>query len=115
MINALFVLIWTLLSLFKDRRDLAIEILALRQQLLVYKRLHPRPPLRPQDRLFWVWLPKLWSGWQKALIIVQPETARRMAPQRVQFLLDEDFTTKECWSASRQCRSQIADQADGRS
>ena len=55
MIKPLFALISTLLSLFKDRRDLALEILALRQQLLVFKRLHPRPQLRPQDRLFWVW------------------------------------------------------------
>ena len=74
MINLLLALICTLASIFKDRQDLTLEILALRQQLLVFKRLHPRPQLRPQDRLFWLWLSKFWSGWRQALIIVQPET-----------------------------------------
>jgi putative transposase len=74
MINALFVLFSTLVALFKDQRDLMLEILALRQQLIVYKRLHPRPQLRHRDRLFWVWLSKLWGGWRQALVIVKPET-----------------------------------------
>ena len=26
------------------------------------------------DRLFWVWLSKIWTGWREALIIVKPET-----------------------------------------
>src|SRR5687767_5385025 len=34
----------------------------------------PRPSLRPTDRLFWVWLSKIWIGWREALIIVKPET-----------------------------------------
>ena len=77
MINALLALVWTLLSLFKHRHDLcdlALENFALRQQLIVYKRLHPRPPLQPRDRLFWVWLSKIWGGWRQALLIVKPET-----------------------------------------
>jgi hypothetical protein len=74
MINLFSALFPTLLSLFKARQDVALEILALHQQLLVSKRLHPRPQLRPQDRLFWIWLSKIWNGWQKALIIVAPET-----------------------------------------
>ena len=74
MINLFSALFQTLLSLFKDRHHVTLEILALRQQLLVFKRLHPRPQLRPQDRLFWIWLSKFWSGWRQALIIVQPET-----------------------------------------
>ena len=65
-------LVWTLLC--KDPRDLALENLALRQQLTVYKRLHPRPQLRRRDRLFWVWFSKLWGGWRQALIIVKPDT-----------------------------------------
>jgi transposase InsO family protein len=55
-------------------RDLALENLALRQQLAIFKRHHPRPRLRPTDRIFWVWLSKIWSGWREALIIVKPET-----------------------------------------
>jgi len=37
--------------------QLALENLALRQQLAVYKRM-TRPKLRTTDRLFWVWLAK---------------------------------------------------------
>src|SRR5262245_62003362 len=54
--------------------DLALENLALRQQLAIFKRRHPRPRLRPMDRIFWVWLSKIWAGWREALIIVKPET-----------------------------------------
>ena len=61
-------------SAFSRHRDLALENLALRQQLAIFKRCHPRPSLRPTDRLFWVWLSKIWAGWREALIIVKPET-----------------------------------------
>ena len=37
-------------------RQLALENLALRQQLAVYKRTATRPKLRTTDRLLWVWL-----------------------------------------------------------
>ena len=74
MIRSLLARTSTLVSLFKDRRDLAIEILALRQQRIVYQRLPPRPPLQPKDRVFWIWLSKVWGGWRQALIIVRPET-----------------------------------------
>ena len=36
-----------------------------------------RPRLRPHDRFFWFLLSKIWSGWQSALAIVQPETVIR--------------------------------------
>jgi hypothetical protein len=51
-------------------RRLAIENLALRQQLAVYKRTAPRPRLRTTDRLFWVGLARVWTGWRQALVIV---------------------------------------------
>ena len=59
---------------FRSRRDAAIEILALRQQLAVFKRKHPRPKLSPVDRWFWTILRRIWSGWGEALIIVKPDT-----------------------------------------
>jgi len=40
-------------------RQLALENLALRQQLAVYKRTASRPKLRRTDRLFWVWLARV--------------------------------------------------------
>ena len=56
---------------------LAIENLALRQQLAVYKQSVKRPKLRPRDRIFWVCLCHLWPNWRSALCIVQPETVIR--------------------------------------
>ena len=61
-------------SLFNNPRELTLENLALQQQLAVYKRLHPRPQLRHTDRLYWIWLSKIWNGWRTALVIVQRQT-----------------------------------------
>ena len=33
-----------------------------------------RPRLRLRDRVFRVWLSRLWPGWKSLLVIVQPET-----------------------------------------
>ena len=56
------------------RLSLAAENLALRQQVAAFKHSGKRPRLRPRDRLFWVWLSKLWPDWRSALAIVQPDT-----------------------------------------
>src|SRR5499433_3442455 len=53
---------------------MAVEILALRQQVAVLKRSRPRPPLHALDRLFWTVLRATWSRWKDALLIVKPET-----------------------------------------
>src|SRR5882762_652429 len=58
----------------KERRDLALENLALRQQLAVLKRSQTRLKIKQQDRVFWIWLSRTWSGWRSALIIVKPTT-----------------------------------------
>jgi len=44
----------TILRLFRTRRTLLLENLALRQQLVAVKRRHPRPKLATLDKLFWV-------------------------------------------------------------
>jgi len=46
-----------------------------RHQLVVYQHSIKRPRLQPAERLLWVWLSKLWSGWQQALEFVQPRTS----------------------------------------
>jgi putative transposase len=61
-------------SLFRSRASLCLEHLALRHQLAIYKQTVDRPRLRWSDRLFWVWLSRLWSGWQATLAFVQPRT-----------------------------------------
>jgi putative transposase len=61
-------------ALLTDRLSLAAENLAMRQQLAAYERTAKRPKLRARDRVFWVWLSRLWSDWRSALVIVQPAT-----------------------------------------
>ena len=70
-IRAIFVF---LRAFIMGRAAAAVEILALRQQVAVFKQSAKRPRLRPRDRVFWVWLSRLWPNWQSALAIVQPET-----------------------------------------
>ncbi len=67
----------SLLCVFRDRRSLMLENLALRQQLVVLKRKHPRPKLGPLDKLFWVLARRFWPQWKEALLIVLPETVVR--------------------------------------
>src|SRR5260221_14275206 len=62
---------------FSSRRDLVLENLALRQQLLALQRRKPRPRLARLDRLFWVAAKRLWPKWKQALVIVTPETVVR--------------------------------------
>jgi putative transposase len=59
---------------FQSRSAVALELLALRQQIVVLKRKRPRPPLNSFDRLFWISLHRLWPGWKNVLIIVKPDT-----------------------------------------
>jgi len=55
-----------------DVRELAFEKLALRQQLAVMKTQCPRPRLQIADRLFWIWLSRIWPHWRRALLLVRP-------------------------------------------
>ena len=63
-------------------RQLALENLALRHQLAVDKRTILRPRLRRTDRLWWVWLARVWTGWRAALVIVAPDTVLRWQRRR---------------------------------
>ncbi len=70
--------ILSLLQCFlKSRSQLALENLALRQQLIVLRRGIKRPKLRAADRMFWVSLARVWSGWRSSLAIVNPDTVIR--------------------------------------
>ena len=61
-------------AFFRSRSDLALEILALRQQVAVLQRKRPRPSLNPMDRLVWLLLRQFWSSWKRVLIVVKPDT-----------------------------------------
>jgi putative transposase len=77
MIKELFCLIALLKVRFKRRHELALENLALRQQLAILNRSNKRVQLRTTDRLFWVWLFRIWESWRESLIVVKPDTVVR--------------------------------------
>jgi putative transposase len=82
MITLLLHLLRLLPFLFGGHRQLALENLALRQQLAVYKRTARRPPQRRVDRLFWVGLARAWAGWRRSLVIITPDTVLRWQRRR---------------------------------
>jgi transposase InsO family protein len=82
MLPVLSALLAFAMGLFRSRASLCLKNLALRHQLAVYKQTVHRPRLRWPDRLFWVWLSRLWSGWQAALAFVQPRTVIAWQQQR---------------------------------
>jgi hypothetical protein len=75
--GALQVVTILLRLLLQSRAALVAEDLALRQQVAVLQRSVKRVRLRRRDRIFWVWLSRLWRGWGSSLIVVQPETVLR--------------------------------------
>ncbi len=67
----------SLRSAVKTRRGLALENLALRQQLAALHQAVKRPRLSEGDRGCWVLLRRIWTDWDRLLVIVTPETVVR--------------------------------------
>src|SRR6202048_176936 len=74
MIAPLRHLLGWIVSAFSSRESLILENLALRQQLLALHAKRPRRRLTAVHKLFWVMLRRVWSGWNKPLILVTPRT-----------------------------------------
>ena len=77
MLAALVVALRSLALICRGHRAVALENLALRQQVAVFKRTVRRPQLRHRDRLFWILLANAWQEWRTALIVVHPDTVLR--------------------------------------
>jgi putative transposase len=77
MFNLFWLWLGAVVRVFRSRRSLMIENLALRQQLAVLKRKQPRPRLGALDKLFWVVARRLWPQWKEALVLVLPDTVVR--------------------------------------
>jgi hypothetical protein len=93
MLLSLTTLFATLSSAFRSRAALQLENLALRHQIGVLQRsTRKHLMLTPGDRILWVWLSGVWSGWRSALAIVQPDTV--LAWHRAGFRL---FWTWKVW------------------
>ena len=76
--RVMWAMLWIVLtypfSFFRPRHDLALEILALRHQLMVLKRQAGKPKLRRSDRFRWMLLMRVWPNWRNPLMIFQPAT-----------------------------------------
>src|SRR3989442_185529 len=82
MVTLLLHLLRLLPMLCSGHHQVALENLALRHQLAVYKKTVNRPKLLSSDRLFWVALSRVWAGWRQALVIVSPNTVLRWQRRR---------------------------------
>ena len=78
-----------------------IRILALRQQLAVYKRKSRKPLLRNRDRRFWPLLSKIWRDWTSELILVRPETVIRWRERKFREFWRRKSPGRCFWNASR--------------
>jgi putative transposase len=67
----------TALDVTHSRRELVLENMLLRQQLIVLKRQVKRPALTWRDRTLFVLLASRLRTWKQALVIVQPDTRLR--------------------------------------
>jgi len=82
----LLTIVRALVSVFQSQRSLAVENLALRHQFIVLQRTARRPGLSKADRLLWVLLSRLWSGWRETLTIVRIRPLWQGSPR-----------TRVCW------------------
>ena len=63
-----------IMAALRERRDMALENLALRQQLGVLNRRNGVPRLKRGDRVFWLVLSRIWAPWRQALHRVNGDT-----------------------------------------
>jgi len=63
-----------IMATLRERRDLALENLALRQQLGVLKRRNGVPRLKRGDRVFWLALSRIWAPRRQALHMFNGDT-----------------------------------------
>ncbi len=71
-------MVTTVVGLLRSRAVLHMEILALRQQLaMVRARDRKRPRFRQPERMFWVWLYRLWPGCLETLTLFKADTLVR--------------------------------------
>jgi len=71
--------------IFRSKQGIVLENLALRQQLAVQQRSIKRPKIKNTDRIFLVWLSRIWNDWELIKLIrrMQKENPT-WSPQRIQ-------------------------------
>ncbi len=64
-------LIFEFLTLiFRSKQGIVLENFALRQQLAVQQRSIKRPKIKNTDRIFWVWLSRIWNDWRSCPLLL---------------------------------------------
>ena len=63
-----------LLSLFKSRTQLQLEIVFLRKQLEILNRTPKKIQIKTRDRFLFVFMKRIFTNWKSNLIIIKPET-----------------------------------------
>jgi putative transposase len=94
MVALILSLLGSLRSTLRTRADLALENLALRQQLINLRRTSCRARLRNCDRAFWLVLSRFWSRWADVLVVVKPDTVVRW--HRAGFRLFWRWKSRSC-------------------
>jgi hypothetical protein len=99
----------------RSRTELRLEMIALRHQLAVLKRSGTRRPcFGLWDRLFWIFLSWWWPRWPESLLIIQPETVKTLAPQRLVRTVEISVTRSLARRTSQGCaRGPRTDRSDG--
>ena len=64
-------------SLFRSQRQLVLENLALRQQVVMLRKSVKKPRPSVADKLFWIIFSRYVDGWRKILYGVHPDTVVR--------------------------------------
>jgi hypothetical protein len=80
-----------------------LENLVLWQQIAVLKRRCSQPRFAVSDKLFWMMLRRLWPGWKRALILIQPVTVVRW--HRAGFKLYWTLLSRHRTRVGRRCVS----------
>ena len=70
----------TLAGLLRSRAVLHLEILALRQQLAMVTHKDRKLRFRHRERLFWIWLYRIWPGCLETLVIFKADTLNGTCP-----------------------------------
>ncbi len=77
MLSRLLAVLQTVGALFKSHHQLALEKLALRQQIAMLKPSVRRPRVWAIDRLFWILFSTYVDGWRTMLHALHPDTVMR--------------------------------------
>ena len=65
MMGVIRILMMLIRAFFDNPANVAAGNQALRHQLTILQRSVKQPKIRHRDRIFWVWLSRLWSGWHR--------------------------------------------------